>query len=169
MWQSPREWYQKMHDSRGASKNVAPLVYFHQSSFSFFRPAILEISNPMVLSRQAWFMCTSVHHCRRIGHDNFTLEKNLLGLYWLCIKLKTLFFLFLEGNKKGEVKCLNVHYATTGLFPHLSFVFLTYFPFGYFKIFVQSGHQGTDILASSRFSQNHAMSYVFRERCSVVY
>lgn len=105
MWQSPREWYQKMHDSRGASKNVAPLVYFHQSSFSFFWPAIFEISNPMVIFRQAWFMCTSVHHCRRIGHDNFTLENNLLGLNWLCIKLKTLFLLFLKGNKKGKVKC----------------------------------------------------------------
>lgn len=32
---------------------------------------------------------------------------------------KIVFLVFFKGNKKGEVKCLNVHYATTGLFPHL--------------------------------------------------
>lgn len=37
-------------------------------------------------------------------------------------KVENIGFLFLKGNRKGEVKCLNVHYATTGLFPHLSVV-----------------------------------------------
>lgn len=91
MWQSPRDWYQKMHDFKGASNKYTFIRVF----FFFFQPTIFEISNPMILFRQASSICTSVHDCLRFGHDNFTLEiKFQFGLYWICIELKTLSFWF---------------------------------------------------------------------------
>lgn len=110
MWQSPRDWYQKMHDFKGASKSILSSEFLFLSAY--------DLSNPLILSRQAWSMCTSVHDCGRIVHYYLTLEKKNYLDYteYTLIKLKTLSFWFFR-RKNMSSWMLNRALATTWLFP----------------------------------------------------